>query len=162
VTLVPAIETTAITLGTMDAQGNFHPVATTSCTLNTRGKSERISTQFADGIPAESETIAGKGAFKPGHILIQHQLHDGREKCRCTITGFVDNAGGLAWYIDSTTVDPDGSKGQESSAPLVLNVGAGKGMYLVLHEDGRIKLMKNGIEYTTTVDKLTERLARNE
>lgn len=152
-TLIPVIETTSITLGTQDASGNFKPVATTAIGVNTRGESARISTQFADGIPAESETIAGKNAFKPGHILIQHQLHDGREKCRCTITGYVDNAGGLAWYIDSTTVDPSGSKGQSNAAPLVLNVGEAHGVYLVINADGRIKMIHGNVEVEKTVEE---------
>jgi hypothetical protein len=153
-----AIETRSITL--VDDAKN--PVATTSVVKNNRGQMARVSTQFVGDYPAESETIAGEYAWKKGEILIQHQLHDGRGKCRLVTSGTVDMDGGLSWVIDSTTTAASGSAGQEESAPLVINVGEAKGLYLTLFTDGRVKFRSGAIEYETTVEKLTEQLARNE
>lgn len=159
---VPDLMVGALTFAFEDRNGNAVPVATTSVVPNNRGGMGRLSTQFAPGMPAESETIPGVGAWKKGEILAQHQMHDGRGKCRLVATGAVDGDGGLSWVIDSTTVAESGSRGQEESAPLVINVGEAKGTYLVLHADGRLKFRRGDFEYLTTIDRLSEVLARNE
>lgn len=154
-TFVHHLETTSITLGNQDpVTGHFSAVATTTIAPNNRGEFARIRTQFVQGVPAETETVPGVGAWKRGEILCQHQMHDGRGKNRLAITGHVDSAGGLSWVIDSTTVDPSGSQGQDESAPVVINVGEANGVYLVLHADGRIKFRRGKIEFESTVDKI--------
>jgi hypothetical protein len=147
------------TLITTDAKGVAHPICSTSVGENSRGDSARVTTQFAPGIPAESETIPGKGAFKPGTILIQHQFHDGRDMCRLGISGNVDMAGGLGWNIDSTTTAdyPD-----ENAAPLTINVGGANGDYEIHFADGRRHYVIGGVMYETTLQKITEMLARQE
>ncbi len=153
------IETGEVTLGVFGEEPLevFRPVATTSIVKNNRGQMARVSTQFADGIPAESETISGNGSYKPGEILMQHQWlegHNGKGKRRFAITGQVDGQGGLAWTLDSTTTDPSGSKGQEDSAPITLNVGEAKGSYLTLFADGRLNFKYGGQEYETTLNAI--------
>jgi len=137
-------------------------VAVTRVVKNNRGQLARISTEFQGDFPAESESIAGEYAWKKGEILIQHQMHDGRGKCRLAMSGVVDVNGGLAWVIDSTTTSPSGSPGQDEAAPIVLNVGEANGTYLVYYADGRIKYRRGTEEYTTTVAQQIEMLARQE
>ena len=151
-----AIETRQLQF--VDDKGN--PVATTKVVKNNRGQMARISTQFEGDYPGESETVAGPKAWKKGEILIQHQLHDGRGKCRLAVSGVVDSNDGLSWVIDSTTTSPSGSAGQEEAAPLVLNVGEAKGTYIVLFADGRVKLKYQGQSILTTIPDIIDVLSK--
>jgi hypothetical protein len=133
------LATTSLTLGEIDPKsGEFYPVSTTSIVKNNRGQNARVSTQFAPGIPAESETIPGVGSFKKGTIITQHiswgpETADGTRRNRITTSIVADGDGGLSGVIDSTTNDPSGSEGQSHAMPLVFNAGEGKGIYFALY-----------------------------
>jgi hypothetical protein len=159
VTYFPSIETRAVTLVTIDDQGRQREIATTSIGLNTRGEAARVSTQFAPGIPAESETIPGVGAFQPGKLLVQHQFHDGRGKCRLGVSGNVDGDGGLSWNIDSTTTDKSGTPGQDEARPVNVNIGEANGTYYTLMTD-RLTVRRGGKSVTLNVDDLIANLLK--
>lgn len=151
-----SIATRELIIGAHDARGNFVPVATTAVMPNNRGAPGRISTQFAPGLPAESETIPGVGSFKKGEIIAQNILMgpetpDGKNRRRITTTIAADAAGGLSGVIDSTTTAESGGKGQDDAMPLVFNVGEANGTYIALFADGRVKFRHGDKERTTTV-----------
>jgi hypothetical protein len=147
----------------LDRDGNEVAICETFATPNNREVPDvgskarsRVTTQFAPGIPAESESIPGAGAMKPGEILIQHQMHDGRGICRLVSGIIVDKDGGLECVIDSTTNDPSGHPGQLRAAPVTINVGEANGQYLTRYADGRIKLRQGEFSIETTVAELTD------
>ena len=161
------VRTHALTLLSRDEKGSVFEVATTQVAMNNRGMPARVSTQFADGIPAESETMPGKGSFKAGEIINQHILwaqetEDGTKRKRIATSIVADGAGGLAGVIDSTTNDKTASDGQSTAMPLVINVGEAKGQYMVFFPDGRIHLKTLHGSYPTTLDTIISLLARQE
>lgn len=147
-TYFTSIETEAVTIGRRDKQGKFKEICTTSHSLNTRGESERISQVFADGIPAETEIVPGKGAWKPGAIIAQIQLHDGRGHSRLGLTGFVDSIDELEWTVDSTTT---ADFPQDQAAPITINCGEANGTYITLFPGGRLHIRNGADDLQATV-----------
>lgn len=157
-TYIPRLDTTEIRLGTERPDGNgIIPVCHTYITKNNRGDNARVTTEFAAGVPAETETVPGPGAWKRGEILCQHQMHDGQGIMRLAMSGVVDSADELAWVIDSSTTAPSGSAGQNEAAPVVVNVGEANGAYYVLYRD-RLKIRRGNRVLEKTLDQLMDGL----
>jgi hypothetical protein len=158
VTFIPVVDTTEIRLGNVNPAGDgIIPVCHTYITKNNRGDNARVTTEFAPGVPAETETVPGTGAWKKGEILCQHQMHDGRGIMRLAMSGVVDSADELAWVIDSSTTSPSGSAGQNEAAPVVVNVGEANGAYYVLYRD-RLKIKRGNRVLEKTLDQLMDGL----